>query len=178
VGDRTLAEQMLGLEHAAAEAVGKTVLDLGCAEGLIAREFLNVGAVHVVGLDNNFDMIQCAEGLGLNPLSAKFRFHNINEIGPDEERECHADIVLALAVFHKLRDPAVSVREWSRFAGTLLVIRLPKGSTGEIRSKHWKHNTANVPVVLDKSGFDLERASPGPRGELVHYYRRRLGNRG
>jgi SAM-dependent methyltransferase len=172
VGDRTLSEQMMGLEPALAEANGKAVLDLGCAEGLIAREFLMAGARSIVGLDYNSDMIQCAEGLGLDPLRARFRCHNLNLIGPDEERECHADIVLALAVFHKLRDPAVSVREWSRFALSLLVIRLPHGSTGEIRSKHWHHNTADIPRILAAQGFDLEQTLAGPRGELVQYYRR------
>ena len=172
VGDRTLAEQMLGIAPALAEANNKTVLDLGCAEGLIAREFLMAGAHRVIGIDNNPGMIEAAKALRLDPQRSRFVRHDANVIGANEEDYCHADIVLALAVFHKLREPAVSVLEWARFAGSLMVIRLPKRSEGEIRSKHYPHNEANIPAILENCGFTLDQTLPGPRGELVQHWRR------
>lgn len=170
-GERTLEEQLLGLEPLLDQVQGKTVLDIGCAEGLISRAVVERGAVKVRGLDCNVENIEAAQRLGLDPHRAFFAVHNANEIGPDEEACLHSDIVLGLAIFHKLQRPAESLAAWSRFARELLVIRLPGGSEGEFLAKHSKAR-CDVAEVLPPLGFILERTETGPRGELVQYWRR------
>jgi 2-polyprenyl-3-methyl-5-hydroxy-6-metoxy-1,4-benzoquinol methylase len=174
-GDRTLEEQLLGLAPMLAECPGKTVLDLGCAEGLISRECLGAGAAQVRGIDVLERHIDAARSLALDPHRARFVVANLNNSPDQDDLAClSSDIVLMLAVVHKLSDPEKSLREWSQFvvSGGLLVIRLPIGSTGEIPYKHGKHKVANSRHVLPELGFRFERDEPGPRGERVHYWRR------
>lgn len=172
-GDRTLAEQLKGLEPMLAEVKGKSVLDLGCAEGLITQVCVQHGARHVYGLDNNPGFIAKADSLGLDPHRAYFVMHDLNRIDRDVEACAHADIVLALAIFHKLTDPAAMVPAWARFAWDLLVIRLPShGADGVIRSKYRAANSVNLKQALPACGFRLEQQLPGPRGEPVQYWRR------
>lgn len=172
-GARTLSEQMLGLGPALAEARGKTVLDLGCAEGAIAIEFAKAGAKSVSGCDYNAAMIETAnaELAKAGPLPVEFRHLNIeDEIKSGASPQF--DIVLALALLHKLNDPAAGVRFCAESARDLIVIRLPKGSTGRIRGKHAQNMNADIPVIMKSCGFKRERKEAGPRGEWVHYYRR------
>lgn len=171
-GDRTLAEQMMGVEPALAEAKDKTVLDLGCAEGCIALEFAKAGAT-VLGWDYNADLIETArsELAKVGPLPVAFELARIERTLIDPERP-QFDIVLALAVLHKLPDPQAGVRFCAETARELVVIRLPKGSTGFIRSKHHKHMGADIPEILHDYSFTLEQTLDGPRGELVMHWRR------
>lgn len=171
-GDRTLEEQIQGLAPMLAECRGRTVLDLGCAEGLISRACIEAGADRVYGYDVLERHIAAARSLGLDAHRARFLVRNLNDApDADDLACCHSGIVLMLAVLHKLRDPERSLRAWSQFALRLLVIRLPIGSTGVIRHKHGKGSVDSV-ALLPELGFALERDEPGPRGERVHYWRR------
>jgi len=185
-GDRTLEEQMQGLEPLMAEIRSgvprgaewsgprkPTVLDLGCAEGLISQKCIEAGAASVIGLDVLQRHIDNAQSLGLDPHRARFAVGDMNK-PPDEDEKacCWADIVLMLAVLHKLRDPEKSLREWAQFAGSLLVIRLPLGSDGVVAWKHGSNFKVDTRQVLPELGFVLERDEAGPRGERVHYWRR------
>jgi 2-polyprenyl-3-methyl-5-hydroxy-6-metoxy-1,4-benzoquinol methylase len=71
-GPRTLKEQMLGLGPALAEANGKTVCDLGTAEGLIALEFAKAGAASIYGCDYNAEMVETARSLVDRDLNVCF----------------------------------------------------------------------------------------------------------
>ena len=173
-GARTLEEQLQGLAPMLAECNGKTVLDLGCAEGLIAEACLRAGASRVYGLDNNPALLKVAHSLALDPHRVRFVEQNIDAGPDDDDRACaQSDIVLMLAVIHKLREPADKLRMWSELCGDLLVMRLPVGSSGEFGSKHFPGERCDSRAVLTERGFTLERTEPGPRGELVHYWRRR-----
>lgn len=161
-GARTLAEQMLGLEPAFAEIKGKTVLDLGCAEGLIMQEALKAGAALVHGVECNAElMIQDGLTVTIANLS----------LGLPAGLRDQYDIVLLLAIVHKLRSPADRLREFAARATERVVIRLPLGSKGRLHSKH-SQEKCDCNVVMRECGLSLEQTLPGPRGELVQHWRR------
>jgi SAM-dependent methyltransferase len=171
-GDRSVAEQMLGLESALAECKNKTVVDLGCAEGMIALEFARAGAKSVFAVDYNMRMLESAERelAKAGPLPVQFRQVDIKD-GYFKGKTY--DIVLALAVLHKLRKPDAGINLCASCARSLIVIRLPKGSTGVITGKAQGSHTADVSAILKHRGFELEKMVPGPRAEMVMHWRRR-----
>lgn len=170
-GERTLAEQLIGLDAAFAVMAGKTVCDLGCAEGLITLECVKGGAASAFGLDCNVDNIAIAEEMAIR-AGAVGRVHFARGDVQDWLRGAPAryDIVLALAILHKLRDPVAATRQVAGIARSLVVIRLPGGSTGTF---HAKHNGAfcDVPEVMTSEGWVLNQDVPGPRGERTQYWR-------
>ena len=168
-GERTLKEQMLGLDVALSEAKGKSVLDVGCAEGLIGLEFARAGASRVLGVDRLDTHIRVARKHCGSLV--KFQVMDLNEQPVAEEPDF--DIVLALAVLHKLVQPAHGVRYCASHARSLVVVRLPYGSRGRIQGKH-SGVECDVPAEMAAQGFRLERKKRGPRHELVQYYRRRV----
>lgn len=173
-GDRTLEEQMLGLQPALEHARGKTVCDLGCAEGLIALEFAAAGAT-VMGYDLNADLIRVAcqmrDQRGLRDR-VRFECVNLNDLVEREqtaESVRQYDIVLALAVVHKMADPQRVLRYLAGICRERAVIRLPQGSSGFFRTKH--HNVpCDVNRVLQESGLRLDGTAAGPRGEQVQHW--------
>lgn len=169
-GDRSLAEQLKGLDPALAEAAGKSVLDLGCAEGLIALEMAKAGALRVYACDCNPESVEIAKGMR-GELPVTFETQNVNVMVELGAAPWRADIVLALAILHKLRDPVRATQFAAAAAGSLLVIRHQGGSKGMIKSK-WTVGECDSRAVLEARGFALERECHGPRDELVHYWRR------
>ena len=188
MGDRTLEEQMLGLDPALAEASGKTVLDLGCAEGLIGREFAKAGATRVLGIELLKSHLEVARKACKGYKQMEFVCAHIghyiaancdqNTATPDGSfkvgypRETF-DIVLALGIIHKLEDPAVPLVFAARAARSLLCFRAPARATdGVVAAKHGG-KTCNVPEIMKREGFVEERLIPGVRGEAVQYWRRK-----
>lgn len=172
--DRTLAEQMLGLERALAECRGKSVLDLGCAEGLIGLEFAKAGAARVVGIE------QLAGHLAVAWHVSRAWHHVISfqqahlaewvEAHPQPEQ---FDIVLALGIIHKLDDPAVPLRFAARSAASLLCFRAPAKATGGVVRSKFTASTVSVPKEMTRLGFVDEGTFSGVRGEAVQYWRRK-----
>lgn len=173
-GPRTLAEQMKGLESMLAEAAGKTVLDLGCAEGLIAIEVANAGAARVDACDNNAVFVTAAMKNTFQEARGDVDVHwaDLNAGMPAWTAGGY-DIVLALAIIHKLNHPSEKLAAAAAIARDLLVIRLPVHAfRGEFSAKHRPDMKCNVHQVLPPLGFVLERDVPGPRRERVQYWRR------
>lgn len=167
----TLDDQMIALWPAVVEAKGKTVLDLGCAEGLIGREFARAGAATVVGLDSIVAHLavaidQCRD------LPMRFAHADLN----DPQSELFADIVLCLNVAHKLRFPAVGIRFAAKSSRDLVLLRSGRGADakGIIKSKHHHNNTCDSHAIMRDNGFRLQMVVDGPkdRQEPVEYWRR------
>src|SRR5262245_50091188 len=179
-GDRTLEEQMRGVTEALAEAKGKRVLDLGCAEGLLGREFSRAGAEFVYGIDNVRDhlsvaMDQC-KGLAMHFHCAGVQQYAEKEMASGRVEQF--DIVMALGICHKLHDPEIGVRFAARSCKDLLLFRMharSEAKDGWLRSKHRKHMVCNINEILPEEGFALEKILPGPREETTLWWRRNDG---
>lgn len=172
-GRRSLDEQMLGLHPALEEARGRTVFDMGCAEGAIALEFARAGA-EVYAVDYKQEMIDTAQRIARGQRGIAFARVDLRDavraaLGAGKWRRF--DIVLALAVVHKLDDPKRGTEFVAESCNDLAIFRLPIGSTGIIRGKH-SPNACDVNTVMAERGFRLEKTLTGPRDELVQYWRR------
>lgn len=176
-GDRSLDEQRMGLEKALAECKGKRVLDLGCAEALISREFALAGAKEVVGMELLAPHLDVArkvcKGLPVRFIQAHLGDWATRHPVPGDRFE----IVLALGIIHKLDDPGLLMRWAAYSAKELLCFRAPAKKTeapsGDylIKSK-FTNTTCNVPETMRAAGFVDEGTHNGVRGEAVQYWRR------
>jgi len=165
----TLEEQLRGLEFALAEAKGKTVLDCGCAEGWIGREFLKAGAAKVDAFDHSEYMVaEARKSLGER---GRVELHDVNNPLPTWTEKQY-DIVLALAIIHKGKHVAEIARRFATLTRDLFVVRLPRKSIGEFGSKHWTTNRVDMWVEMPRAGLTFERMVQGPKDEMVQYWRR------
>jgi len=172
--DRTLEEQMAGLEQAVAECKGKTIIDLGCAEGLIGREFARAGAVDVLGIELLESHLMVARKACKDQMPP-MRFecaHMDNWIASHEPPDLF-DIVLCLGIAHKVREPRTVMRFSCRSARDLVCFRAPaKNWDGWFAAKH-SGRKCHVPTVMAEHGFAFEKKAEGQRGEAVEYWRRK-----
>lgn len=174
-GDRTLEQQLQGIEDIGDLCRGKTVLDLGCAEGLISRRVLEAGARSVVGIDvvrENVDeaVRQCA-GYDALFVCAEAQELATRELKSEAEPR-KFDVVLALAVLHKFRRPQTVLKWVARSTRELCVIRYPGVCpNGVIVDARSNNRPLNVPSFMAARGFRQERTAPGPFGEMTVLYR-------
>lgn len=165
-GARRVAEQMIGLDEALAECSGKSVLDLGCAEGAIALAFARAGASRVVGIECNAYSVKVA--LEFCGDLVRIEQGNLNTMRLPEGPW---DIVLALAIIHKMRSPTNLIADIAGTGAALVVVRLPGGSSGTFQTKHYG-TPCDVNAEFVRNGYVLGTALPGPQDELVQYWRR------
>lgn len=177
-GDRTLEEQIMGLRPALDEAKGKTVLDLGCAEGLISLEFAKAEAASVRGIELLGTHLDVARLVCAPFPQVKFKCIHLSDYIAERDGQPMKmyDIVLALGIIHKLPDPGIGMAFAARSASDLLLFRAPaKAGDGIVASKHTGVE-CNVPKIMEDHGFFEEKLIPGVRGEAVQYWRRLTTN--
>lgn len=167
-GDRTLKQQIKGLGDLRDRIAGKTLLDVGCAEGLISTYLFDQGATAVHGIEVRPDFVEVATALR-GDRAVTFEVADANDYEPVREY----DIVILLAVLHKLRDPTAACKRFAAAARHMVVLRLPpKGAPTIIdeRSNSEKHDIGRA---MTDSGFQLKNAGfIGPRDEWMGYYER------
>ena len=172
-GDRTLAEQMIGLDLALQAAVGKSVLDLGCAEGLISREFALAGATEVLGIELLYEHLEVAKKVCKDVPQVTFMRENLTTLANAVEVPSQFDIVLALGIIHKIKDPTMAMRFAARSCKELLAFRPPAyAQNGMVKSKH-SDSYVNVSAVMIAEGFREGETIAGVRGESVQYWHRK-----
>jgi len=174
-GDRHLDEQLIGLDKLFVGVTGKTILDVGCAEGLITLECVKRGALFARGAEIVKDHVDVANAFKRslsNPkLSEKLDF--IEADANVWEPEGRYDVVLLLAVLHKLRDPCEAAKRFASAANERVVVRWPIGSLGVIVDGRSGGTPHKVSKAIVKQGFEREHDVNGPRGEWLTYFRRR-----
>lgn len=174
-GDRTLQEQMRGLETALLQAKGKRVLDLGAAEGLIALEFAAAGAdVHAI------ELVPMEVTLGLQiardrKLRIDFRQGKVEDLLLKSELEDWGgqfDILLALSILNKLNPPEPYFGALARWVapGGFAVLRLPAAVYVNTHAHNFTPRDARL--LMRAAGFSMELETAGARGEWVSYWRR------
>jgi 2-polyprenyl-3-methyl-5-hydroxy-6-metoxy-1,4-benzoquinol methylase len=174
--DRTLDEQMLGLGPALAACKGKTVLDLGCAEGLIGLEFSKAGAAKVLGIEMLEGHLAVArQACAVEIANGKMAFicSELKTWIDQHPQPEQFDIVLALGIAHKLHDPADLMSFACRSAKELVVFRSPGKKSlawdGNIKAKH-RDTTCHVPTLMTAHGFVVGETLPSAREEMAQYW--------
>lgn len=167
LGDRTLEQQLLGLDRLFAGCKGKTVLDVGCAEGLISIELARRGAAAVHGVEIVERHVVVGNKLR-GDLPVTFEVGDLNTWRPRRQY----DTVIALALLHKLRNPTAACAALADAARSLVVLRLPPVDEFVIVDDRSNREPHFVGDVLLKRGFTLAHQTRGPFNELVGYFER------
>jgi SAM-dependent methyltransferase len=167
-GDRTLAQQMLGLDELFESCKGKTVLDVGCAEGLISTALARTGATAVHGVEIVEDHVKVGTKLR-GDLPVTLEVGDLNTWRPKRTY----DIVIALALLHKLKNPTEVCAALAACCLELMVLRLPPVHAPTIVDDRSGGNPHHIGVTMVKAGFEpVSSAYDGPFGEWVGVYRR------
>ncbi len=164
---------MVGLQSAIEECAGKSVLDLGCAEGLISLEFAKAGAATILGIEREAKHLEVAQHLRFpDGCLAKFMRLNLKTVTPNYSMP--HDIVLCLAIIHKLEVPEVGLRFAARCCRDLLLLRSGAGSIDGIIYGKYSRKPCDSAAVMRDEGFTLEKTLDGAEGrdQPVEYWRR------
>jgi SAM-dependent methyltransferase len=164
---------MRGLDELPDFVEGRTVLDVGCAEGLVAFRCAEFGAKHVNGIDVITEHIRIAnaeaERRGVSRV-CKFELCDASEFSG---MRGHYDVTLMLAVLHKLWDPSRVAAKMAALTRKLAVIRLPASKDVPMivdrRSGYVPHD---IGAVMRRSGFSLSRVTRGSFNEWTGWYKR------
>lgn len=171
-GDRTLEQQLMGLDPLFAEVAGKTVLDVGCAEGLISIECAKRGANAVTGMEVRMTAVEAARRRNVDGVT-DFYHADAETFTKEIWKTPGWDIVLMLAVLHKLRDPSAACRRLAAAAKDLVVIRLPPKYAPDVVDERSGMRVHDINATMAETGFFCEVSNyNGPFGEWVGYYRR------
>lgn len=167
-GDRTLAQQMEGLDLLLESVRRKSVLDVGCAEGLIDFELIRAGALAIHGVEAQPTRVADANRLR-GDMPCTFEQVDANTWRP--RRAYH--VVLLLSVLHKLKDPIAACMRFAEAASEMVVIRLPPNHANPVvidsRSNNKPHHLGEK---LKQAGFRQRAVARGHLDEWVGYYER------
>lgn len=153
-GDRTLDDQLKGLDWLFANCAGKTVLDIGCAEGLISIELARRGALAVHGIEIVPEHVAVANKLR-GDLPVTFEVGDANVWRP---RRAY-DIVIALALLHKLKNPTAAAAAFAEAAREAVVLRLPPEHAPTIIDPRSKNEPHHIGETMRRAGFKLVHAA-------------------
>lgn len=144
-GERSLKEAVIGLNKVAAAAPGATVLDLGCAEGLVGKWLLDSFKAKLVhGLELHPPYIEMANLLhGFPVYDGRIKFFACDldhfevwqKMNPGVLLPRY-DIVMALRILQKLTRPREVLLQIAALADNILALNLPEAIIDDRRSGH------------------------------------------
>ena len=170
-GDRTIEQQLLGLDWLLANCAGKSILDAGCAEGLISKALLDAGARRVHGVELREDAVKVAcKVCAPHGMLANFTCADLNGWRPPLGGY---DIVIGLAILHKVRDPSALALRLAMAAKSHVVFRLPPATAPVVVDARSGNKPHDIELVMDRLDFELVQATcDGPFGEWVGRWER------
>lgn len=165
-GQVPLKRQLMGLQNIAVE--GRTLLDVGCAEGLTSIHMAQKGATLVHGVEIRERAVEVGQSIvGFTGMSERVKFYHGDMRKPaaalgQKGMLDQYDVVFAMASIQKLRNQAVPVVELlAKMCRETFVVRLP---TPEIPNGFGKSRM--IPDILTEQGFEMKWESCGhPHGE-------------
>ena len=166
-GDRTLIQQLTGLDPLLERVKGCTVLDVGCAEGLISMHLADHGATSTYGIEIVDGHVHVARELRGRRI-CNFDVEDANHYKPMHRY----DIVLMLAVLHKLRDPTAACRRFAAAARELVVIRLPPKHAPKIIDERSGNVPHDIGATMHREGFVLAEVTTGHLDEWTGFFER------
>jgi 2-polyprenyl-3-methyl-5-hydroxy-6-metoxy-1,4-benzoquinol methylase len=153
---------------------GKTVLEIGCAEGLVSFANLKRGAKLVHGIeyrDRAVEVARSMAGILGHQQAAKFFQGDIRQTRTVLNQASmleRYDIVMAMAVLQKVADQATIFRQLLAKCASTMVLRLPERALYRYRllNRQWSWGPADPVEVAKEEGFSLAWESCGyPKGK-------------
>lgn len=166
-GDRKVEDQFKGLDWLWANCAGKTVLDAGCAEGLIAIECAKRGAKSVDGIEIMLNRTETGQRLR-GDLPVYFKAADMNTWRPVQSY----DIVLGLAILQKLRDPGAVAVMLANAAREAVVFRLPPAGAPTIVDRRSGNAPHRIGDLMAACGFTLKHQVDGHLNEWIGVWTR------
>jgi len=165
-GQVPLKRQLMGLQDI--EVEGRSVLDVGCAEGLTSIHMAGRGATLVHGVELRERAVEVGQSLsGFAGMNDKVRFYHGDMRQPSRALSQPGmleryDVVLAMASIQKLKAQAVpAMRLLAQMCAATFVVRLPEPDIPDGRRR-----TRAVADVLAEQGFAMKWEACGyPQGE-------------
>lgn len=166
----SLEQQLTGLGRLLATVPGKSMLDCGCAEGLISIEMARCGAAPVVGIELLASFVEEARRAARDATAAPvFVNADLNTYRPATT----FNVVTALAVLQKLRDPCAVASWMADVATELIVIRTPmRPDPWVLPPERQRTVPHDIGAVLRGRGWRLSEQTVGAFGGAVGYWER------
>lgn len=167
-GDRNLKDQLVGLDDLIARVAGKTVLDVGCAEGLISLQLFDEGAAAVHGIEIVQGHVDVANKLR-GDRACTFEQGDADHFTPKRQY----DIVIMLALLQKLKNPTAAVRKFAAAARELVVLRLPpRGDPLMLVDQRSGYIEHDIRSAMASEGFVCTMVLSGHLYEHLSYWER------
>jgi 2-polyprenyl-3-methyl-5-hydroxy-6-metoxy-1,4-benzoquinol methylase len=135
-GEHKLEKRLHGLRMLASHAENATILDLGCAEGLISSWLYDQGPACLVhGVEQHPPYLKTAREMHVGDRAFRFWQHDLNNGLPGGLMRSY-DIVLCLCLAQKLRHPLEFLTVAACMCNRFFALHLPYDIIDDRRSDH------------------------------------------